>query len=412
MPQREDFLSSQVSEGAIPKAQRKGIGLSLSGGGFRASLFHLGALRRLNELGILHQIDTISSVSGGSIINAFLSVTLEFPLARPVQDWENVVSKPFRKFCSQNIRRKPILKGLLPWEPNSEALAAQYESLLTHGKLISQLPSSKPLFVFCGTDLVYGVNWIFTQPKSGDYQAGYLNPTPADWKVSTAVAMSSCFPPIFKPMSLNLDPQKLTGGMDKSPERNEKVRSLTFSDGGVYDNLGLEPIWKSHKTVLCSDGGALFDRNAGNSFIWDVKRWLAIPENQALAVRKRWLISSFKDKSDDGLDGTFWGIGSAREKYKLPNGAQLTGGYSKTLATQVIGCIRTDLDSFSDAEAAVLENHGYWLADAGVSAHLQPPLRPDPYPPLAPPHPEWPNEERVRQALSDSWKRKDPWGRG
>jgi NTE family protein len=410
MPEREDLLSSSVSEGPLPKGQRRGIGLSLSGGGFRASLFHLGALRRLNELGVLQQVDTISSVSGGSIINAFLAVTLQFPLSKPVQDWENIVSKPFRKFCSQNIRRKPILKGLLPWEPNSEALAAQYDSLLTRGKLISQLPSSKPLFVFCGTDLVYGVNWIFTQPKSGDYQAGYLSPTPADWTLSTAVAMSSCFPPIFKPMSLNLDPNKLTGGLAQGPKRDESVRGLTFSDGGVYDNLGLEPIWKSHKTVLCSDGGALFDSNAGKTFFWNVKQWLAIPENQALAVRKRWLISSFEDESADSLDGTFWGIGSAREKYKLPGGGKLSGGYSKKLAIEVIGCIRTDLDAFSGAEAAVLENHGYSLADAGVSVHLQPPLRPEPYPPLTLPHPEWADEEKVRDALKDSWRR-TAWGR-
>jgi len=36
-----------------PKAEREGIGLCLSGGGYRAALFHLGALRRLNEFGIL-----------------------------------------------------------------------------------------------------------------------------------------------------------------------------------------------------------------------------------------------------------------------------------------------------------------------------------------------------------------------
>jgi NTE family protein len=52
-----------------PPSQRRGIGLCLSGGGFRATLFHLGALRRLNELGLLSHPDflTLSSVSGGSI---------------------------------------------------------------------------------------------------------------------------------------------------------------------------------------------------------------------------------------------------------------------------------------------------------------------------------------------------------
>src|SRR6266705_778572 len=95
MQEREQLLSSKVSDGPLPKDQRQGLGLSLSGGGFRAALFHLGALRRLNELGVLQQIDTISSVSGGSIINAFLATKLQFPLNGPVRDWENVVSKPF-----------------------------------------------------------------------------------------------------------------------------------------------------------------------------------------------------------------------------------------------------------------------------------------------------------------------------
>ena len=38
-----------------------GIALSLSGGGFRGMLFHLGAVWRLNELGLLPTLDQISS---------------------------------------------------------------------------------------------------------------------------------------------------------------------------------------------------------------------------------------------------------------------------------------------------------------------------------------------------------------
>ena len=55
------------------------VALCLSGGGFRAALFHLGALRRLNELGILSKINAISSVSGGSIMSAHL--------AQRVREW-------------------------------------------------------------------------------------------------------------------------------------------------------------------------------------------------------------------------------------------------------------------------------------------------------------------------------------
>src|SRR3954452_23892936 len=53
--------------------QHEGVALCLSGGGFRAALFHLGALRRLNELGILSQVEAISSVSGGSVVAAHLA---------------------------------------------------------------------------------------------------------------------------------------------------------------------------------------------------------------------------------------------------------------------------------------------------------------------------------------------------
>ena len=50
-----------------PRGQCTGRALCLSGGGFRASLLHSGALHRLNELGILSGLDTITPVSGESI---------------------------------------------------------------------------------------------------------------------------------------------------------------------------------------------------------------------------------------------------------------------------------------------------------------------------------------------------------
>ena len=69
----------------LPKSKRKGIGLCLSGGGFRATLFHLGVLRRLNELGILTRDDfrTVASVSGGSITSARLADALTHVVVGP-----------------------------------------------------------------------------------------------------------------------------------------------------------------------------------------------------------------------------------------------------------------------------------------------------------------------------------------
>ena len=60
-----------------------GIALALSGGGFRASFFHIGVLRRLAELGLLEQVRVISCVSGGSIAGAVYYLSLVERLLLP-----------------------------------------------------------------------------------------------------------------------------------------------------------------------------------------------------------------------------------------------------------------------------------------------------------------------------------------
>src|SRR5215210_3586642 len=100
----------------LPRKRRThGIVLCLSGGGFRAALFHLGALRRLNELGVLSKVETISSVSGGSIIAAYMAQALpSWPRPGeiiPADTWEEI-AQPFREFTRQNLRTGPLLKRL------------------------------------------------------------------------------------------------------------------------------------------------------------------------------------------------------------------------------------------------------------------------------------------------------------
>jgi NTE family protein len=90
---RNPTATANAVKDFAPAAQRVGVGLSLSGGGCRTALFHLGALRRLNELGILAKLRTISSVSGGSILSAHLASSLNWPLQGPVVDWEERVAE-------------------------------------------------------------------------------------------------------------------------------------------------------------------------------------------------------------------------------------------------------------------------------------------------------------------------------
>src|SRR5689334_14065819 len=86
------------------KSARSGKALCVSGGGFRAALFHLGALRRLNETGLLSKLTTISSVSGGSVVSGLLAkVWSELakdrdPVSGVFRTFEALCEKPLRKF--------------------------------------------------------------------------------------------------------------------------------------------------------------------------------------------------------------------------------------------------------------------------------------------------------------------------
>ncbi len=401
---------------AVPRGGRTGIGLCLSGGGFRATLFHLGALRRMNELGILsrHDFRTVASVSGGSIAAAGLATayTRLSPRAvgpTPPDAWEREVAGPLRAFTRRDVRTGPFLKRLIPWnlwraETTVEALAARYEKELTALRLAA-LPE-RPEFLFLATDMAYGVSWAFTREWMGDYQVGYMAPPP-DFAVARAVAASACFPPLFDPMRLRLDPKALKGGSaPHGPKRDECLSDFRLTDGGDYDNMGLEPVWKSHAVVLVSDAGGLFTHESDRGLLWRVPRYQAIQERQARGLRKRWLIASF---SEGSVNGTYWGVGGAPSHYD-----EASPGYSPELSREVIAEIRTDLDAFSDAEAGVLENHGYLLADAALRRHV-PSLLPDPVPAAVVPHPRWfppaSSEDAIRSALADSGKRKT-WGRG
>src|SRR5262249_48866231 len=127
-----------------------------------------------------------------------------------------------------------------------------------------------------------------------------------------------------------------------------------------------------------------------------------IQGNQAQALRKRWLMSNF---NTGVMSGAYWGIGGATDHY----GPDAPAGYSEALVDQRIANVRTDVDAFSEAEASVLENHGYLLTDAAIGTHA--PGLISTAAPLVVPNPQWMDEARVREALQDSSRRKVPFGR-
>ena len=374
-----------------PGRERKGIALCLSGGGFRAALFHAGAIRRLNELGVLSRVRTISSVSGGSIASGLLA-TVWTRLERVgdrFTNLETLFEQPLRAFCGSNIRNGPLLWGRLNpgnWPrllssafSATDLLVLQYQRLLGSVRL-SALPDT-PRFVFCAANLQTGVSFELSARSIGDYALGYAEPGPLT--LAEAVAASSSFPFAFPPLVRTMDVDAFSGGDPKAVAAGFRPGPrVALTDGGVYDNMGLEPAWKTHATVLVSDGGTPFEIQA-RTRTWLVprlQRSFQVVANQALAVRKRWLISAYLRGV---YGGAYWGLGTDPDEYRPPGGAR-PAGYSGRVIDR-LRVVRTDLDRFSAALQSVLMNQGWALAGAALgrwgpdlAIHPSPAVPPDP----------------------------------
>src|SRR5262249_10850997 len=116
----------ETSSGLTPD-----VGLALSGGGFRASLFALGSLCRLNDLGYLPRINRISSVSGGSITAGYLGLkwkTLRFNAQGVATNFTEIIVNPLRRFCTHSIDVPAGLEGIFtPGKSIGDYVAAKYD---------------------------------------------------------------------------------------------------------------------------------------------------------------------------------------------------------------------------------------------------------------------------------------------
>jgi NTE family protein len=414
-PQQTRVKTAARGEIDMQKKERHSIGLCLSGGGYRAALFHLGACRRLNELGILNQLYSVSSVSGGSVFAAFLSRlpwTLdgcEEPNPFSSSVWSEVVAEPLRRLCQEDIRTNPILLKLQPWrwgKPQAIELLAKELERHIGTRMLSDLPSF-PRFTFCATNLGFGVNWGFEKARIGDYQTGYLyanEPLVSTWPLSLAVAISACFPPVFNAFQFRAGDSQFTNGHASDENRDRVIKNLRLNDGGNYDNLGLEPQWKTRKVLFVSDGGGVFEHLPDAGVFWRLLRYISVMDSQARALRRRWLMENYVKRE---FGGAYWGVSSAAERYEL----ERPGQYSLENAQRYIAKIRTDFDAFSEAEMGILENHGYTLADVGVHRFVIGDVKTTaapfvlPYPNLIDAQlPKWLSQSKRQRVFGRGWK--------
>jgi len=358
---------------------RENVGLCLSGGGYRAMLFHLGALWRLNQAKLLEGLDRVSSVSGGSITAATLGLhwrSLEWRDG-VAENLEDLVVNPVRALADETIDVSSVIEGFAPFTSVGRRVAHAYREHLFGRETLQALPDQDrgPRFVICATNLESGTLFRFSRPYAADYRVGRIS-TPSI-ELADAVAASSAFPPVLSPFELDLreaDWETMPGNELVEPRWRDKI---DLSDGGVYDNLGLETVWKRCDTVLISDGGGQTpdDPNPPNDWPRQSLRVLHLIDNQVRSLRKRQAVGSFKL----GLrSGTFWGIRSHVADYELDGALDADPALTQRLAETP-----TRLKKLDAAHQERLINWGYIICDTAVRKWVNPELGPPerlPYP--------------------------------
>lgn len=324
------------------KAKR--IGLALSGGGFRAAAFHLGVFRQLKSLGLLQKVELLSCVSGGSIAGAVVALGWN--------DVDAALDRLEHYVRTRSIAVSSVLTGLLdPFETRTEKLAQSYDADLFRGATLGQLKDA-PRTYFNATNLATG-NLFFIAAgggkpaEMGDHELGHQSAE--SFLVSRAVAASSSFPPVFPPLRLS----------ETEFPRTDTVEYVTLTDGGVYDNLGINPTLLDRNPleyVLISDAGKPFAINATptESGLMVMPALIEIVMEQVRGLQFDRV--RFRHLAEKGPRPLWFSIDS-------------DDGENQPLDAQQAGAIQTNLKRLTDREITLLMRHGAALVKRRVEQH-------------------------------------------
>jgi hypothetical protein len=247
------------------------IAVALSGGGHRAALFGLGALLYLADSGKSRDVESIASVSGGSLTNGYLAQATDYRTVEPA-----AVRTAIAPFTRQLARRGTVWppKGLmlgylvllllvlvaaigvwfLPWSAGFRLLGfvvilvllgvvANWRGLVISRALATTLfsPKGSPTslsaitqsldHVLCATDLHAGENVYFSGGFVCSYRFGWGEP--GDLPLHVAVQCSAALPGAMPPRWLLTGRHRFVQGR---PEAEGATR-MALVDGGVYDNM-------------------------------------------------------------------------------------------------------------------------------------------------------------------------------
>lgn len=365
------------------------IAIALSGGGVRAMAFHAGVLRFLAERGQMEAVSQVSSVSGGSLVAGII-------FSRSGMKWPS--SSLYLEKIHGEIR-DILINNNLSTAANSRLFfrPSNWRYIFQRAKIVAQaiqqawginatlydLPA-RPMWSLNGSSAETGRRFQFRYDEFGDYKTGYARAP--DFPLAEAMASSAAFPGGIGPMPIDTKQYqwKRRAIWATDPATGEDVflpSKLHIYDGGVYDNLGMEPIFdmgagrpRGQYRVILSDAGApLVEEKSYTSGIRfsSVIRLMDIMMNQTHALRIRAFINFLKR----GGGGAYVGIGARPQK--LFADCKVTPDASIPWLTEAeivkVENYATTLSAMTPADFDLIEKQGYQsaLANEAVYPYLK-----------------------------------------
>lgn len=288
------------------------IGLTLSGGGVRASSFHLGVLARLADENLLEKVTMISSVSGGSLVVGLIyqSNNNKWPTSQEFK----TICMPYVQKCltERNLQLNAIGRLFVsPLTIIKKGRAAIFSGAMKQcwgiTSNLNDIPN-KPRWNINATAIESGKSWRFIpNERMGDWKLNYVDKPKIS--LSDALCSSAAVPFLIGPYKIKTKDHKwyqyISGG---TAPFIHKIKTLHIWDGGAYDNLGLEPLIefeygvkyrKEINFIIISDAAAAIDTNERKWY--NPMRLIDITMDQVRALRARTMWDHFKTNKNTGV---------------------------------------------------------------------------------------------------------------
>lgn len=372
--------------------------LALSGGGFRATVYHLGVLTRLAAENKLEDVELISTVSGGSLCIGLVYALSNCRWPSSKELLASIQPQARRLLTTFDMQGALILRTFGTFwsifETRASVLSALIRKNWNLNCYVDELPPA-PRWMINTTCYETGKNWRIERWRMGDYIFGYTSDTHIP--LSDALAASAGFPGLIGALKfktgdrdwynfMDADQADPTAMLDEEPDRVKTPiiptdKTVHLWDGGVYDNHGLEGIFHIGKSwgkeagfLVVSDAAGQAGHETYSPGVHALMRLASgIMMNQVRSLRTRAVLDRIFHHPDED-QGVFLQMGTTNKE--IVDAARKSGRQAEYLPAplspdqvETAAKFPTTIRRLTVAEYDLLFRHGYETADAFLSIY-------------------------------------------